>query len=198
MRCSGQRNRRHPHAPLGGAPVAADRLQGLCQEQCCLIESCQWVSLAANTFPVVLWVVFVCATCNFNLTVSSMQRCPCFQAFATSSVSSESPEENKANPNRLPQTLWYSCLVCKHQIAATLVFFCLSFYLCFHASAGLNMCGRSSVANCDWWFWVVALSFATILLLTPLVGTWWSWSSLAFGGMAPLMWHCSSSAYGIW
>jgi hypothetical protein len=44
---------RHPQAPQGGV-LASDWLRGLRQEQRCLIDSWQWVSLAANTFPLAL------------------------------------------------------------------------------------------------------------------------------------------------
>jgi hypothetical protein len=148
MRRSGQHHRLHPKAPWGGNPLAADRLRALRQEQPRLIESCQWVSLAANPFLVAHGVLFGGATGIFNLAVLSMQRCPCFQASAASSLSSESPEKNKANINRLLPTR-YSCLSCEHPNSSNAgLFFCLTFHLCFPYVGGMHLTVLS-ISTCD-------------------------------------------------
>jgi hypothetical protein len=109
-------------------------IRALRQEQPRLIESCQWVSLAANPFLVAHGIVFGVATGIFNLAILSMQRCPCFQASAVSSTSSENPEENKANINRLSPTR-YSCLSCKHPNSSnTGLFFAYLSISVFHIS----------------------------------------------------------------
>jgi hypothetical protein len=81
--------------------------------------------------------------CNRQpLTVFSMQRCPCFQAYAMSSKSSESPGENKANLNRLSQTPANTVSSpANTRIAATLVFYFfvllpISFHLCVPCVGG--------------------------------------------------------------
>jgi hypothetical protein len=79
MRRGGHTHQLHPQALWVGAPVAADLLRGLLQEQRHLIDSCQWVSLAVDPFIVALSIVFVCARDNFNLTVFPCSACHAFK-----------------------------------------------------------------------------------------------------------------------